>query len=180
MSEQETRDESVSNLERILDSETVEVVETADTFDREAFESWQEAERERRNRAVAGVIRDDDGRVLLVRYHGDNRHTGWRLPGSPVGNVTAFEKRLEGELHDQFGVAVQTVSPVRVHAHSATHGGERATFYYVLCAVAFETRPDEAFRDVSPDDIEFDWFENPPEDLVNPDVVSPLFESGDE
>lgn len=180
MSERHTGEEPTSTLDQILEADAVEVVETTETVDSEAFDSWQEAVREQRNRAVAGVVRDAAGRVLLVQYRSDGRHTDWRLPGSPVGNVTAFEQRLESELRDQFAVPVETVSPVRVHAHTAKHGDERATFYYVLCDVAFDSPPAETFRDVRPENIEVEWFERPPENLVNPDVVPPLFGADNE
>jgi len=163
------------DLETILQDETVAVVETTVEFDAAAFDRWQTAVEEERNRAVAGIIRDEAGRLLLVRYHDEGRHEGWRLPGSRVGAVEAFETRLHSELGEHFDVTVESVRPSRVHAHTATHDGEKATFYYVLCAVD----PGESPRSAAgnpPGSMTTGWFGEPPDDLVNPDVVAPLFD----
>lgn len=154
------------DLEALLANPAVEIVESTGEF------SPSEVKRVRSgdNRAVGGIIRDD-GRVLLMR----RSEQGWRLPGTDVGHVEAFERRLRESLRDRAGIESATISPVRIHRHSAANVDDVPPYHYVLYQVDPKEPPPPEVADSPRGPVELRWFSESPAEVLNPDVVEQVF-----
>ncbi|MFB6255085.1 MAG: NUDIX hydrolase, partial [Halobacteriaceae archaeon] len=156
----------MSQLDALLDNPTVEIIESSAEFS----SSQAESVRDGNNRAAAAIIRDEKGRILLMR----RSDRGWRLPGTDVGSVTEFEKRLRDALHDRVGIQATTVTPTRIHKHRAENYDDVPPYHYVL----FDVEPEESpsMIDDSPNDsIELRWFSDQPDNVLNEGVMSHIF-----
>jgi len=71
---------------------------------------------------VAGLIRDEGGRILLV-HRTYSRDEPWALPGGWLEGDEAIERGLERELHEETGLRVKV---------GAVRAVERAGFAIVL------------------------------------------------
>ena len=71
---------------------------------------------------VAGLIRDEGGRILLV-HRTYSRDEPWALPGGWLEGNEAIERALERELHEETGLRVKV---------GAVRAVERAGFAIVL------------------------------------------------
>lgn len=157
----------MAELDRILEEPTVEIVDSTAEF------GADQAERVRSgyNRAAAGIIEDQDSRILFMR-----RDRGWRLPGTDVGKVETFEADLRTALRDRVGVESATVQPKRIHRHAATNYEDLPDYHYVLFEV-IPTQPPVSAIDESPDpQTELRWFAEQPSNPINEGVVDRLFE----
>lgn len=154
------------DLEALLADPDVEIVESTGAFSPSEVERVRDGD----NRAVAGIVRDDE-RVLLVR----RSEQGWRLPGTDVRHVVAFEQRLRESLHDRVGIESATVSPVRIHRHSAANVDDVPPYHYVLYDVEPEEPPSTEITDSPKASIEIRWFNDRPAEVLNPDVMDRLF-----
>jgi 8-oxo-dGTP diphosphatase len=57
---------------------------------------------------VAGILRDEDGRVLLARRPEGKQHAGfWEFPGGKVEAGESAEAALARELHEELGIRVK-------------------------------------------------------------------------
>ena len=65
-------------------------------------------------------------------------------------------------------------TPRWVYRQTATHDGEGAPLFYVVCEASLDGDPE---RDGVPGtgDVEAGWFAAPPDELVNPTVVRDRF-----
>lgn len=163
----------MSSLDELLDDPAVEVTETVTELGPAAFERRLEVDRTDWNRAVSGVVRDADDRLLLVRR--SDGWDGWLLPGSDVGSVTDFEPRLREELTELLGDCIAEVEPMQVRKQTGERDGETASLYYVLCEVELEGPPREVVEEVETDEgVELAWFSETPDDAVNPGVIDGL------
>lgn len=163
----------MSTLDDLLTDPDVTVHRSEEVFEQDQFEQWVESAEREENRAVSGIVHDEAGRLLLVQY--EDGFGGWRLPGSSVGQVHDFESRLDDELGEQFGLSPKRITPTEIQAHTARHGGDEATYYYVLCAVEFGDSARETLdANAVSDRVTYEWFENEPDDVVNPTVISRL------
>lgn len=117
----------MTKLREILRNDSVDVLDTEEEFEAKRFETWKSAVEADENRAVSGIIRDGDDRVLLVKA--ESGLGGWRLPGSSVGQVVDFEARLRNEHEEQLGVVPETVRPhsSRPTPRNTTERGLRTT-----------------------------------------------------
>ncbi|PSP79543.1 hypothetical protein BRC81_04850 [Halobacteriales archaeon QS_1_68_20] len=164
----------MTTLPEVLTDPDVEIVDLRTSLDDGSFERRRPAVESRRNRAVAGILRDGDGRLLLVRYRGADSFDGWRLPGSGVGEVTDFDGRLRAAVEADLGVSVASVTPRWVYRQVGVHGDETAPLFYVVCRITLDRGP--AGRDLpTRENVEARWFESPPDDLVNTTVVRDRF-----
>lgn len=67
---------------------------------------------------VAGVIRDDEGRVLLAqRPQGRHMEGLWELPGGKVRDDEAPAKALIRELDEELGIEVEVGDPLTFAVH---------------------------------------------------------------
>jgi ADP-ribose pyrophosphatase YjhB (NUDIX family) len=64
---------------------------------------------------VAGVIRDDDGRVLLLR-HRFWPEGSWGLPGGYAHGAERLEDALERELREETGCRIEGLQLLRVNS----------------------------------------------------------------
>lgn len=154
------------DLEALLADPDVEIVESTGEFNPAQIERVRDGN----NRAVAGIIRDA-GRVLLLRQSDQ----GWRLPGTDVGHVVAFEQRLRESLHDRVGIESATIQPTRIHRHSATQAADVPSMHYVLYDVEPAEPPAPRITDSPKASLDLGWFSNRPEAVVNPGVMDRLF-----
>ena len=164
----------MTKLPEILQADSVEVLDTEEEFGAKRFETWKSAVEADENRAVSGIVRDGSGRIFLVKY--ESGLNGWRLPGSSVDRIGDFEDRLRKALEEQLGVVPETVTPSLVQAHTAKHDGERATYYYVICETELGDSPESVLeRDSIDEEVTFAWFDDRPEEVMNPTVISNFF-----
>lgn len=166
----------MSSLNQLLHDTAVEIVESDVELKRSELEQWSKNEQEKKNRAVSGIIRNDQGQLLLMRHSGDGSEDGWRLPGSEVGRIMEFESRLREELNELLGARVTSVTPIRIHKHTGRHGSAETSLFYMLCDVDLEQLPEKAqTQPPNGDGYEFKWFSESPEEVVNSEVMPRLF-----
>jgi ADP-ribose pyrophosphatase YjhB (NUDIX family) len=156
----------MAELNRLLEDPAVEIVDSAAEFGADQAERVREGY----NRAAGGIIEDQDGRILFMR-----RGSGWRLPGTDVGQVEAFEADLRTALRDRVGIESSTVEPTRIHRHAATNYEDVPDYHYVLFDVV-PTEPQVSALGESPDpNTELNWFAHEPSNPINDGVVERLF-----
>lgn len=158
----------MAELDRLLQDPAVEIVDSSAEFGADQAERVREGY----NRAAAAIIEDDDGRILFM-----HRGSGWRLPGTDVGQVQTFEADLRSALRDRVGIESATIEPKRIHRHSATNLEDIPSYHYVL----FDVVPDQPAVSAigeSPDpETDLEWFAEEPPNPINEGVVERLFEA---
>lgn len=101
-----------------------DVVRHGGTFDVDAA-FFEELDRARDTWGVGAFVRDDDGRVLLVRE--DDQ---WFLPG---GKRESGETLVEGairEVREETGVAVEVTGLAAISEQTFAHGDDRLSFVF--------------------------------------------------
>ena len=67
---------------------------------------------------VAGVIRDEGGRILVARRHDDSHQGGlWEFPGGKVEPGESLQVALARELREELGIEVGNTSPLLAVQH---------------------------------------------------------------
>ncbi|HZZ45388.1 MAG TPA: NUDIX domain-containing protein [Pseudonocardia sp.] len=108
--------------------------------------------------AAFAIVRNDRGRVLLVRRADDGN---WELPGGRVETGESAAEAAEREVAEEAGVAVRVVGLAGVYSdprHVLSYPGEGA---YQQIAICFYARPLHR-NDPSPDNHETTaarWFD---------------------
>ena len=78
---------------------------------------------------VRGVVRDDQGRFLLVRH---SYAPGWLFPGGGVDRGEALEDALVRELREEVGVLAQSRPRlISIHANFAHFKGDHVALFEV-------------------------------------------------
>jgi 8-oxo-dGTP pyrophosphatase MutT (NUDIX family) len=93
---------------------------------------------------VAGLVRDKEGRVLLVRQ---TYMTGWRLPGGGIGRGEPAETSLRRELREEVGLTGGRARLFGLYSRKVwwvTH----VTALYLIEGAAVDFRPNMEVRAV--------------------------------
>jgi 8-oxo-dGTP diphosphatase len=68
---------------------------------------------------AAGVIRNDDGRVLIAqRPEGSHLAGGWEFPGGKVAAGETVLQALKRELREEIGIEVLAAEPLTCYRHA--------------------------------------------------------------
>ncbi|MBW3622089.1 MAG: A/G-specific adenine glycosylase [Armatimonadetes bacterium] len=96
---------------------------------------------------VCGVIvREDDGRVLLVQPATEGRWGGlWQLPNAPLGDGEGYRERL-ARLLDGMGLEAGTLQPVTEVRHGITRFSITLQAFECRCEGAGEPQPGSPSR----------------------------------
>lgn len=120
---------------------------------------------------VGAFVRDDDGRVLLVREDGE-----WFLPG---GRHEPDESLAEGavrEVGEETGVDVEVTGLAAISEQTFRHGGRELAFHFAT----FDATPvrTELLDDPGRDGEEIEraaWLDAVPADTFDRELVARLF-----
>jgi len=126
-------------------------------------------------RAAAARVRDEDGRIALVR---NGWTDGWFLPGGAVEPGETPAEAVEREVREETGLDATVTAPLVVldQSYVSERGGtEWFTAEYVAFAARAEGAiPDPARLGTSDDEIEAArWFETLPSNLHDRDLLRP-------
>ncbi|MFB6143214.1 MAG: NUDIX hydrolase [Halorientalis sp.] len=117
--------------------------------------------------AVAAVVTDDAGRVLLVREDGR-----WLAPGGAVEPGETHAAALVREVREETGVEVAVGDTVAATVVTARHGAESTTFHVAHYAATPETTGLSEDPGRPGEDIErAEWRASVPADTVDREVV---------
>ena len=85
---------------------------------------------------VAGVIRDDNGHVLLTRRPAGVHMAGlWELPGGKVQDGEAPATALTRELQEELGIETSTGEPITFAVHEEP-GRRILLLFFASCIVS--------------------------------------------
>jgi ADP-ribose pyrophosphatase YjhB (NUDIX family) len=140
-------------------TETIEV-------DAEAFASIRETADAGVERYVGAVVRDDRGRVALVRTHWSD---SWVVPG---GRVEPGESLREAVVREETDIDASVERPLEVTEREHRHGDESVVGHFVVYTV---TADDPTFGDdLGEDAVEIAdaaWVEEVSEACENADLL---------
>ena len=111
-----------------------------------------------RIRVVAGILRDDDGRVLIAERIGDQAFAGlWEFPGGKIRDGEEGLSALKREIDEELGIEIfQPVLVVSLE-HDYPDRSVCIDFYLINeWSNTTEGRNGQALRWVSPDALEED------------------------
>jgi 8-oxo-dGTP diphosphatase len=114
--------------------------------------------------AVRGLVIDDDGRVLLVRFEFP-AGTRWALPGGGLEPGESHHQALERELAEELGLRGVTIGPHlwnRLHIVAfldGLHDGQREQVYEVRVPAGFEPAPAFSWEQLNAEHVfELRWW----------------------
>lgn len=160
----------VDELAAIVDRDGVAVsaatVELDDGFDG----TWDDDET---GLMVGAVVRDGDGRVLLLRNQWSR---GWMGPGGTVEPGESLREAVRREIREESGVEARVERPLAAERQRFEHPADPALsvvgWYVTFEAVATEPSLTDD-PGVAGETIEaVDWFETVPENTLSRDLVT--------
>jgi 8-oxo-dGTP diphosphatase len=81
---------------------------------------------------TAGVLRNEDGRVLLVRRAPGQKLAGkWEFPGGKVEEGESLSECLKRELHEELGIEVRVGDIIATSDYAYEHGSIRLVAMHV-------------------------------------------------
>lgn len=160
----------MDDLDRLRQRDDVGQYEETFELDAESFAEARDLSESEAKTSVAALVRDDDGRVALVRNHWSD---GWVLPGGKVEPGESLRRALVREVREEIGVDVTVERPLAVSEQEFRHGDESLSGYFAV----FETRADDPSLgdDLGEDDAEIEaagWFREVPEPCENADLLN--------
>lgn len=152
-----------------------EVTTSAETvrLDAAAFETVSESVRAGFDRWVGALVRDDAGRIALVRNRWSD---GWVLPGGTVESGETLREAVVREVREETGLDARVERPLEVVEQTFVCEGDSAEGRFVV----FDARAADAELgdDLGVDETEIAaarWFAEIPDDARDPDLLGRHF-----
>ena len=112
-----------------------------------------------RIRVVAGILRDDNGRVLIAERIGDQAFAGlWEFPGGKIKDGEESLSALKREIDEELGIKILRPTLFMSLDHDYPDRSVSIDFYLINdWSNTPEGRDGQALRWVSPDALEEDF-----------------------
>lgn len=160
---------AIEELAALTEREDVHVTAATIELDEEFDGAWDDDET---GLLVGSVVRDGDGRVLLLRNQWSE---GWMGPGGAVEPGESLREAIRREIREESGVEARVERPLAVERQRFERSGD-PTRAVVGWYVTFEAVATDAALAENPgvegETIEaVDWFETVPENTLSRDLV---------